>query len=70
MHACPLRCNFNTEQRKLFLELAQSLECAVHCLVLLPPVNVCQQRVMSRQGHPSLQGKGSKNVVAKVSHAK
>lgn len=52
-------------QRREFLELAASLHCPAHAVMLQLPAKTCLQRARDREGHEGgVQGKGAARVVS------
>jgi predicted kinase len=61
------RCNFDVNQRKAWLDLAKDYNCkAVSAIVFDTPHAVCKDRVVNRQGHPTIAPvEGSKAIIDK-----
>jgi hypothetical protein len=60
------RCNVDTEQRAPFIQLAASLGCQVHCVVLDQPLKLCIQRAQARTDHPSgVMGPAAAGIVSR-----
>lgn len=47
------RCNFDREQRKTWIELAQYYKVPVDCIVLTTNQEECYQRIKARTEHPT-----------------
>lgn len=64
------RCNFDFDQRRPWIELAQwvPLPCALSAIVFTPSLERCKARVLSRIGHPTLAGPGALRIVERMAN--
>jgi predicted kinase len=63
------RCNFDADQRRPWLELAQwspLVSGSVSAITFAPNLETCKARVLRRVGHPTLSGPGSGQVVERM----
>ncbi|KAG8467746.1 hypothetical protein KFE25_006798 [Diacronema lutheri] len=62
------RCNFDVEQRRPWIQLAQwtPLRCAISAIVLTPSLKRCKARVLARTGHPTLSGPNAPRIVERM----
>uniref|UniRef100_A0A7S0GYA7 PNK FHA domain-containing protein n=1 Tax=Amorphochlora amoebiformis TaxID=1561963 RepID=A0A7S0GYA7_9EUKA len=63
------RMHLTPDQREPFLKICADAKVTCHCVVLLPPANVCVKRVRLRQDHPTLKGPKAA-FYSRQSHAK
>ncbi|KAI9269825.1 hypothetical protein BY458DRAFT_436522 [Sporodiniella umbellata] len=47
------RCNFDVQQRKTWIELAQEYNVPINCIVLTTTKQECMSRVKVREKHPT-----------------
>ncbi|OMJ08186.1 Transcription factor [Smittium culicis] len=60
------RCNFDEDQRKIWVKIAEETRCPVDALFFDISVKVCKERVTERKGHPTgVEGKFGAEVVAR-----
>lgn len=67
-HVIVDRCNFDADQRRPWVELAQwsPLPLILTAIVFAPSLDRCKARVLSRRGHPTLSGPDAPKVVDRM----
>jgi len=66
------RCNISVEQRQVWLDFAREHAWVVHCIVFDWPVDVCIQRCVQREGHPTIEQHNlekASNIVHTMCHS-
>ncbi|OMH85950.1 Transcription factor [Zancudomyces culisetae] len=60
------RCNFDEDERKIWVKVAEEVRCPIDSLFFAVNAKVCKERVKNRKGHPSgVEGKFGAEVVAR-----
>ncbi|PVU85657.1 hypothetical protein BB559_001677 [Furculomyces boomerangus] len=60
------RCNFDEDQRKIWIKIAEEAYCPVDTLYFDINAKVCKERVKNRKGHPTgVEGKFGAEVVSR-----
>eukprot|EP00339_Tiarina_fusa_P011204 CAMPEP_0117001334 /NCGR_PEP_ID=MMETSP0472-20121206/3370_1 /TAXON_ID=693140 ORGANISM="Tiarina fusus, Strain LIS" /NCGR_SAMPLE_ID=MMETSP0472 /ASSEMBLY_ACC=CAM_ASM_000603 /LENGTH=230 /DNA_ID=CAMNT_0004701311 /DNA_START=217 /DNA_END=910 /DNA_ORIENTATION=- len=60
------RCNFDAQQRKTWLEVAEEARLSVHCIHFQVSANECIRRCQNRSGHQTVLPSNAKRVVFAV----
>lgn len=47
------RCNFDKKQRRTWVDIARKMKAEVYALELKTPTEICRQRIMQRDSHPT-----------------
>lgn len=65
---CPIidRCNFNSDQRRYFIDIAKEFEVEVDCIVFKFSQSICLDRCLGRKGHPTVDHNNAAIVVHQI----